>query len=402
MFESVLMEALVLQMLLVVILALSKKPNSKYFILTTVSHVHFKRCLWEKNQKAPKKIIKPVRDAGTVENNPTTQKEESDEDIDIVVEKPVILQPNKEEYDDDFNEGDDWIIKVYTSDLKGKAFEGTDAKVYISLIGTRNETEKFYLNKSNVKSKNKDLFEVGNVDEFQVTSNVDLDKLHQICIGHENNSLGAGWHLEKIEVINKRDGTLYIFLCNRWLAKNEDDHKIERILPEPKTSTKPNIKLQIEMKHEDIKVQSKTTTPAESRSPSPVKNRTPTPKMRTPSPDSISSRSPTPIPTYDNNNRRWTASDVIKIVKEEDHTSARSNTSKSSNNSSIKSKSSKPNRTPSQQSKKSSVKQASSSESSTSSESTSSEESDNDKEKEERTVKSVYDQVNGKLNIIKL
>lgn len=157
-----------------------------------------------------------------------------------------------DDYEDEFNDGsDEWIIKVYTSDLKNKLFEGTNANVYITLIGAKNETEKFWLDKSKVKSKNKNLFEAGNIDEFLVTSNIELDKLHQIRIGHDNTGFNSGWHLEKVEVINKNDNTLYLFLCNRWLSKDEDDGRIELVLPEPKDKIKENVKLKIEMKHDE-------------------------------------------------------------------------------------------------------------------------------------------------------
>jgi len=137
--------------------------------------------------------------------------------------------------------------------LNNKSFEGTTANVYINLIGAKNETEKFWLDKSKVRSNNKKLFEAGNIDEFLITSNIELDKLHQIRIGHDNTGFGSAWHLEKVEVINKNDSTLYLFVCNRWLSKDEDDGRIELILPEPKDSNKmkENVKLKIEMKHDE-------------------------------------------------------------------------------------------------------------------------------------------------------
>jgi hypothetical protein len=125
---------------------------------------------------------------------------------------------------------DDWIVRVYTSDLFGKKFEGTDAKVYISLIGTKNETEKFWLNETNATTNNQDLFEEGQMDEFHLTTNADLKILNSIRIGHDNTNTAAGWHLDRVEVINKKDGNVYMFMCKRWLAKGEDDGQIERVL----------------------------------------------------------------------------------------------------------------------------------------------------------------------------
>lgn len=124
----------------------------------------------------------------------------------------------------------DWIIKVYTSDLKSKIKEGTDSAVYISLIGSSDETKKVILSKRNAVSNQKNLFESGNIDEFQILTNIQLEKVQNIRIGHDNSGVGSGWHLNKVEVINRKDNTLYSFPCNKWLAKDEDDGKIERVL----------------------------------------------------------------------------------------------------------------------------------------------------------------------------
>ncbi len=92
-----------------------------------------------------------------------------------------------------------WQVKVYTSDLKDKRFEGTNAKVYISLIDDKdNETEKVLLDKNNVITNNKDLFEAGQMDEFFFRTKTGLKSLKKIRIGHDNSSLNAGWHLHKV------------------------------------------------------------------------------------------------------------------------------------------------------------------------------------------------------------
>ena len=124
-----------------------------------------------------------------------------------------------------------WLVKVYTSDLKGKAMEGTDANVYISLMGPNgNETGNIMLDKKNVKSKNKDLFEAGQCDEFDVTIKSDINDVKKIRIGHDNKGLGSGWHLNKVEVVDQETKKTNLFKCNRWLDKKEDDGKVERIL----------------------------------------------------------------------------------------------------------------------------------------------------------------------------
>jgi len=92
--------------------------------------------------------------------------------------------------------------------------EGTNANVYIALIGYDNhEAEKVLLTNKIAKSKNKDLFEAGKCDEFLVAA-PNVKKLKKIRIGLDNKGFGAGWHLEKVEVVDQRDGTRYFFECN--------------------------------------------------------------------------------------------------------------------------------------------------------------------------------------------
>ena len=147
-----------------------------------------------------------------------------------------------------------------------------------------------------------------------------------------------------------------------------------------------------------ILVKKRTPTPV--RSPSPVRQRTPSPKLRTPSPESITESSRSPSPVQDNS-RRLTSNDLIKIVKEEEVVSVRSNQSRSSAVSS-KSKSSKTSRPASQKSKKSSSKKSDSSSESSSSSSESDQTEKNsevyksDEESSVREFKSIYQQVKGK------
>lgn len=130
-----------------------------------------------------------------------------------------------------------WLIKVYTSDLEGRKMEGTDANVYISLIGPNsNETGNLMLDKKLAKSNNKDLFEAGQRDEFTLTTLSDIQTLSKIRIGHDNKGLGSGWHLNKVEVVDLDTNKSYLFKCNRWFDKKEDDGKIERILDADKSN----------------------------------------------------------------------------------------------------------------------------------------------------------------------
>ena len=76
----------------------------------------------------------------------------------------------------------------------------------------------------------KQAFEGGQCDEFKLTTHSDIRALKKIRIGHDNKGFGSGWHLNKVEIVDEETKRTNLFKCNRWLDKNEDDGKIERIL----------------------------------------------------------------------------------------------------------------------------------------------------------------------------
>jgi len=57
-----------------------------------------------------------------------------------------------------------------------------------------------------------------------------LGDVKNITIGHNGRGFGSAWHLDKVFVINMKSNQRWCFPCNRWMAKNEDDGKIERTL----------------------------------------------------------------------------------------------------------------------------------------------------------------------------
>lgn len=55
--------------------------------------------------------------------------------------------------------------------------------------------------------------------------------LEKIKIRHDNTGAAPGWHLDHIEIRCKsKPGPLNVFECKRWLAVNEEDKQICRIL----------------------------------------------------------------------------------------------------------------------------------------------------------------------------
>ena len=47
--------------------------------------------------------------------------------------------------------------------------------------------------------------------------------LTKIRIEHDNSGFGAGWFLEKVEVVNMASNRTWLFPCNQWLDKKRGD-----------------------------------------------------------------------------------------------------------------------------------------------------------------------------------
>ncbi|XP_073234690.1 uncharacterized protein [Porites lutea] len=103
---------------------------------------------------------------------------------------------------------------------------GTDANVYFQLIGSEGETEKIQLRQGGKAEKR---FEKGRLDKF-IVETVDVGTVQKLRIGHDNNGSAPGWFLEEVAVDVPAHNQHFVFPCHRWLARNEDDKKIERDL----------------------------------------------------------------------------------------------------------------------------------------------------------------------------
>lgn len=67
------------------------------------------------------------------------------------------------------------------------------------------------------------------MDRFPLEA-VDLGKLYKVKIRHDNAMFNPAWFLDRVEITDSSTQHKDIFHCERWLAKNKDDGKIERSL----------------------------------------------------------------------------------------------------------------------------------------------------------------------------
>lgn len=113
-------------------------------------------------------------------------------------------------------------VTVHTGNLGVGGFAGTDANVYITLYGADSSDELMLDNAENN-------FESGKVDVFALHLK-ELGDLKQIRIRHDNKNPLAGWFLDRVHIRNEGTDKEWTFPCNRWLARDEDDGEIERML----------------------------------------------------------------------------------------------------------------------------------------------------------------------------
>eukprot|EP00047_Mylnosiga_fluctuans_P014195 m.36272 g.36272 ORF g.36272 m.36272 type:complete len:2392 (+) comp5381_c0_seq2:48-7223(+) len=115
----------------------------------------------------------------------------------------------------------------YTSDIR---HAGTNAHVYIDVYGKAGKAGKEAHDHIDIVNTHSKSFERGSVDRFPIQL-LDIGAPFKVRVGHDGTGIGAGWHLNKIVLINQETKEGYEFICDRWLAKDEDDGEIVRELP---------------------------------------------------------------------------------------------------------------------------------------------------------------------------
>ena len=83
-------------------------------------------------------------------------------------------------------------LNITTGDVRGA---GTSAKVYVILYS---EDGNLNSGKLWIRNGNRNNFERGRTDAFQVECADQLSPVHHITVGHDNSGVGAGWNLEKV------------------------------------------------------------------------------------------------------------------------------------------------------------------------------------------------------------
>lgn len=107
------------------------------------------------------------------------------------------------------------------------AWAGTDANVYITMYGNINGRKTH--SGERLLDNHANNFELGKTDVFNLETR-DIGELTQVRIRHDNLGVGPGWYLDRIIIHNESTDKEWVFPCNNWLAYDEDDGQIARIL----------------------------------------------------------------------------------------------------------------------------------------------------------------------------
>lgn len=102
---------------------------------------------------------------------------------------------------------------------------GTDANVYITLVGANGDSEERLLDRPGIND-----FGRGQKDVFPPLLTKDLGELREVRIRHDNIGDQPGWFLDSVTVRNQKTGYSWFFPCGKWLAKDADDGSTDRTL----------------------------------------------------------------------------------------------------------------------------------------------------------------------------
>lgn len=114
-------------------------------------------------------------------------------------------------------------VLVLTGMRKGA---GTTADVCCVLLGLDGETGPRPLRDPDMRR-----FQRSGMDSFLLTTPYHLGELNLLKIWHNNSGSSPSWYLKQVIVRDLSEDSVFVFMCNRWLAVEFDDGQVMRRLP---------------------------------------------------------------------------------------------------------------------------------------------------------------------------
>ncbi|XP_059398613.1 lipoxygenase homology domain-containing protein 1 [Carassius carassius] len=143
-------------------------------------------------------------------------KDEADGKVEVVIYPSETLEIEK-------------LINYEVTVVTGDVWTGgTNANVFLQIYGEEGKTELIQL-KSRSNNFERGTTEIFKEDVFTITG-MDLGPLKKLRIRHDNKQANASWYLDRVEIFDSKDETMYFFPCQRWLAVDEDDGQLGREL----------------------------------------------------------------------------------------------------------------------------------------------------------------------------
>lgn len=124
-----------------------------------------------------------------------------------------------------YREEADYMIVVYTGDVDWELGEGTDADIYISLIGENGtRTGELFLDYPYQNN-----FETGDCDIFDYIRTGEIGELDHIVLRHDGSGIGPDWYCEKVDIYNRTSGKAWHISVKKWLT---DENTPKTFFPE--------------------------------------------------------------------------------------------------------------------------------------------------------------------------
>jgi hypothetical protein len=119
----------------------------------------------------------------------------------------------------------DYRVDVYTGDIDWTLGEGTDARVYLTLLGTLFETPRCSSVEVRLDTPNVDDFEVGQHNTFFVTAER-FETLEGVVLRHDGTGLLSGWYVDRLVITQLDSGMSWRVDAHRWIAFDEEDGRL--------------------------------------------------------------------------------------------------------------------------------------------------------------------------------
>ena len=122
-------------------------------------------------------------------------------------------------------ESTEYLIDVDTGDIAWTLGEGTDARVYLTLIGTHFGVPRCSSAEIRLDTPDCDEFESGEHNSFVVSAEA-FDSLEGVVLRHDNTGTFPGWYVKQVRITDLAADRAWRANADRWIALDEEDSRL--------------------------------------------------------------------------------------------------------------------------------------------------------------------------------